>query len=97
MVSQSTRVLRQVESIGLDYYYYYTCQNQTHLIYMVRCLCDANYVGQTTQTMRKRHLGHRAEIRAGADGLGRHFKKHGVGLDLKNEEVFENNNMKFLN
>ena len=61
---------------------------------MVRCLCDANYVGQTTQTMRKRHLGHRAEIRAGADGLGRHFKKHGVGLDLKNEIVFENNNMK---
>ena len=44
--------------------------------------------------MRKRHLGHRGEIRAGADGLGRHFKEHGVGLDLRNEDVFENNIMK---
>ena len=51
-------------------------------------------MGQTTQTMRKRHLGHRGEIRAGADGLGRHFKEHGVGLDLKNEDVFENRIMK---
>ena len=62
---------------------HYTCQNQTHLVYLVKCrLCNVNYVGQTTQTMRKRHLGHRGEIRAGADGLGRHFKEHGVGLDL---------------
>ena len=74
---------------------HYTCQNQTHLVYLVRCgFCNANYVGQTIQTMRKRHLGHRAEIRAGSDGLGRHFKELGVGLNLKNEEVFESQIMK---
>ena len=44
--------------------------------------------------MRKRHLGHRAEIRLGSDGLGRHFKELGVGLNLKNEEVFESQIMK---
>jgi hypothetical protein len=32
--------------------------------------------------------------RAGADGLGRHFEEHSVGLDLRNEEVFENQIMK---
>ena len=48
--------------------------------------------------MRARHLGHRAEIRSGADGLGRHFlEKHGQGLNLKNEEVFEENIMKYFN
>ena len=45
--------------------------------------------------MRARHLGHRSEIRSGADGLGRHFlEKHGLGLNLKNEEIFEKNVMK---
>ena len=49
-----------------------------------------DYVGQTTQTMRKRHLGHRGEIRSGADGLGRHFlDKHGQGLNLKDDRTFE--------
>ena len=35
-------------------------------------------------------MGHRGEIRSGADGLGRHFLEcHGGGPDLKNEAVFE--------
>ena len=69
---------------------HYTCQNQTHLVYLVRCrLCNINYVGQTTRTMRQRHLGHRSEIRSGADGLGRHFRDHGKDLNLKNENIFE--------
>ena len=76
---------------------HYTCENHTNVIYLVRCrLCNVNYVGQTTRTMRQRHLGHRAEIRAGADGLGRHFLEHGNGLDLKKEEIFENNVMKYF-
>ena len=51
----------------------YTCES-TDFIYFVRCdLCSMDYIGQTTQSMKKRHLGHRAEIRSGADGLGKHF------------------------
>ena len=69
---------------------HYTCESHTHIIYLVKCrLCNVNYVGQSTRTMRQRHLGHRAEIRSGADGLGKHFRDHGAGLDLKNETVFE--------
>ena len=45
--------------------------------------------------MRARHLGHRSEIRSGADGIGRHFlDNHGQGLNLKNEDIFEENVMK---
>ena len=76
---------------------HYTCENHTHIVYLVKCrLCNVNYVGQTTKTMRQRHLGHRSEIRSGADGLGRHFKNHGAGLDLKNEKVFEDNIMQYF-
>ena len=40
-------------------------------------------------------MGHRGEIRSGADGLGKHFlEKHGQGFKLKNEEQFEENVMK---
>ena len=43
---------------------HYTCES-SHVIYLARCcLCNVDYVGQTTRTMRKRHLGHRADIRA---------------------------------
>ena len=45
--------------------------------------------------MRKRHLGHRAEIRAGVDEVGEHFKNmHGFGLNLKDDKIFEENIMK---
>ena len=45
--------------------------------------------------MRARNLGHRNEIRSGADGLGRHFlDKHGQGLDLNNDLIFEEKIMK---
>ena len=47
-----------------------------------------DYIGQSTWSMRARHLGHRGEIRSGADGLGRHFMAHGQGFDLKSDEVF---------
>ena len=48
-----------------------------------------DYVGQSTQSMRARHLGHRSEIWSGADGLGRHFLNHGNGFDLKSDNMFE--------
>ena len=44
--------------------------------------------------MRARHLGHRVEIRSGADGLGQHFLQHGQGFNLKDEIIFEENIMK---
>ena len=68
---------------------HYTCES-THLIYLVRCdLCSMDYIGQTTQSMRKRHLGHRAEIRSGADGLGKHFLSHSQNSNLKDDKIFE--------
>ena len=74
---------------------HYTCES-THLVYLVRCdLCNMDYVGQTTNTMKRRHLGHRSEIRSGADGVGRHFlENHGQGLNLKDENTFEEMVMK---
>ena len=45
--------------------------------------------------MRKRHLGHRAEIRAGVDREGEHFKNMpGFDLSLKDDTIFEENIMK---
>ena len=73
---------------------HYTCES-SHLVYLAHCsLCQMDYIGQTTQTMRKRHLGHRAEIRSGADGLGKHFLSHGLNLNLKNDMIFEEQVMK---
>ena len=76
---------------------HYTCEN-THIIYLGHCtLCNIDYIGQSIRSLRARHIGHRSEIRTGADGIGRHFlEKHGQGLDLKNEKIFEDNVMKCL-
>ena len=63
-------------------------------IFVKCCLCNINYVGQTTNKMRKRQIGHISEIRSGADGLGRNFQQHGAGLDLKREDSFEEYVMK---
>ena len=74
---------------------HYTCES-THVIYLAQCtLCNVDYIGQTTRQMRKRHLGHRAEVRAGVDGLGEHFlNTHGVGLNLKDDRIFEDSVMR---
>ena len=55
------------------------------VVYVVTCTtCKIQYVGQTTQEMRRRHYGHRSDIRNGVEGLGSHFRDvHGQGLDLK--------------
>ena len=57
------------------------------VVYVVTCTtCNIQYVGQTTQEIRKRHYGHRSDIRNGVAGLGSHFRDmHGQGLDLKLE------------
>ena len=58
------------------------------VVYVVTCTtCNIQYVGQTTQEMRKRHYGHRSEVRSGMAGLGSHFHDmHGMGLDLKKDQ-----------
>jgi hypothetical protein len=55
-----------------------------------------DYIGQTTQTMRRRHLGRQGEIRSGSDGLGKHLLSHGQNFELKNERIFEENLMKYF-
>ena len=68
------------------------------LLFLAHCsLCSVDYIGQTTRSMWARHIGHRSEIRSGADGLGRHFlDKHSQGFDMKQEHLFEERVMKNL-
>ena len=47
----------------------YTCKS-SNCIYLVTCgICDKQYVGKTTMSMRKRHKKHRYEIKNNASGL----------------------------
>ena len=74
---------------------HYTCESSC-IIYIAQCnLCNQDYMGQSTRTMRARHLGHRSKIRSGAYGLNRNcLEKHGQGFNLKDEKLFEENVMK---
>ena len=66
------------------YYIKFNCKS-SWIIYLATCLaCKSDYVGQTWQKrgLSGRHLGHRAECKAGTGGLGSHFKeKHGGSTD----------------
>ena len=77
----------KVSKTGREYQIkrHYTCLS-THVVYLATCgLCHSQYVGQTTMEMRKRHYGHRDEIKRQSDGIGEHFHHHAIemGLDLK--------------
>jgi tripartite motif-containing protein 2/3 len=65
----------------------YTCKS-SWVIYLVTCQAyNIQYVGQTTQELRKSHYGHLSDVRNGTAGLGKHFKEcHGQGKDLKVNE-----------
>ena len=70
---------------------HYTCLS-TNVVYLVTCqICWSQYVGQTTQELRKRHYGHRDEVKRHSDGVGEHFHAHAVelGLDLKSSKDME--------
>ena len=70
---------------------HYTCLS-THVVYLVTChICNSQYVGQTTKEMRRRHYGHRDEVKRASDGVGEHFNLHAVelGLDLKSSKDME--------
>ena len=72
---------------------HYTCQT-TFCVYLATSeLCQAQYVGQTTRTLQKRHYGHRSEVKTAADGLGEHFHMHaaqmGLNLNTQMEEIMQ--------
>ena len=49
---------------------HYTCAT-SHCIYLVDCKkCQAQYIGQTRQSMSKRHYRHRQEVKVGIDWFG---------------------------
>ena len=62
------------------------------MVYLSTCgICSSQYVGQTTMEMRRRHYGHRDEVKRGSDGIGEHFHKHAqeMRLDLRKGDDFE--------
>ena len=66
---------------------HYTCQS-VFCIYVLTCvICKAQYTGQTTQTVQKRHYGHRSEVKRCEEGMGEHFHNHAVqmGIDLNSQ------------
>ena len=72
---------------------HYTCAT-ANCIYLGECIkCPAQYTGQTTHLMQKRHYGHRQEVKGGIDGLGSHFKKHalemGLNVDKDMDKIME--------
>ena len=72
---------------------YYTCKS-SNCIYLVTCgICDKQYVGRTTMSMRKRHKKHRYDIRNNIDGLGAHFFKHSeemkINMNINIEEIMQ--------
>ena len=59
--------------------------------YTIFCIyvlnCQALYTGWTTQTVQKRHYGHRSEMKHCEEGMGAHFHDHSVqmGIDLNSQ------------
>ena len=71
----------------------YTCKS-SNCIYLVTCgICDKQYVGKTTMSMRKRHQLHRRDIKANIGGLGAHFFKHAeemkININTNMEEIIQ--------
>ena len=76
---------------------YYTC-NTSNCIYLVTCgICNVQYVGKTTRSMRERHGDHRAKIKNNICGLGAHFSKHaeemGIDMNTNMEEIMKHLNL----
>ena len=91
MEDNQTKV--KISKTGREYIIrrHYTCLD-THVVYVATCLlCQCQYVGQTTKEMRRRHYGHRDEIKRRSDGIGEHFNDHAIqlGLDLKKSRDME--------
>ena len=71
----------------VQHHYIITCQT-TYCVYLATChFCQAQYIGQTTRTMQKRHYGPWSEVKTAADCLGEHFHQHAgeLGFDVKTD------------
>ena len=71
----------------------YTCKTN-NCIYLVTCgICEEQYVGKTTKSMRKRHVQHRCDIKNNRSGLGSHFFRHAekmrINMDTNMEDIME--------
>ena len=78
----------------------YTCET-SNCIYLVTCgICDAQYIGKTTMSMRTRHQCHRGEIKRNENGLGTHFSKHAeemeIDMDTNMEEIMQHFNLTII-
>ena len=76
------------------------CQS-SYIIYLGTCQkCSGQYVGKSTQPFRKRHSGHKQEIKNQIGGLGQHYGgARGCGyenLRMKIIEQVEQGNSDFL-
>ena len=71
----------------------YTCKTN-NCIYLVTCgICEEQYVGKTTKSMKKRHGEHRSDIKTNRFGLGMHFFRHaekmGINMDTNMEDIMQ--------
>jgi hypothetical protein len=56
-----------------------TCDS-SYIVYLATCRkCKGQYVGKSTQTFKKRHSGHKQEIKNKIGGLGHHYGGNGCG------------------
>ena len=78
----------------------YTCKTN-NCIYLVTCgICEEQYVGKTTTSMRKRHGFHRSDIKTNQCGLGMHFFRHaekmGINMDTNMEDIMQYFNLSII-
>ena len=78
----------------------YTCKTN-NCIYLVTCgICEEQYVGKTTMSMKKRHEDHRSDIKTNRYGLGTHFFKHaekmGINMDTNMEDIMQYFNLSII-
>ena len=75
------------EKYKIDGYYTYKTHN---CVYLVTCgICNMQYVGKTTKSMRERHEQHRKDIKVNRFGLGTNFFKHAEEMGINMNIILE--------
>jgi ribosomal protein L31 len=67
-----------------------TCDS-TYTVYLATCKkCHGQYVGKSTQTFKKRHSGHKQEVKNRIGGLGGHYGgSSGCGYDHLSVQIID--------
>ena len=67
-----------------------TC-NSSYIVYLATCLkCDGQYVGKSSQLFKRRHSGHKQEVKNCYGGLGQHYGgPHGCGYDNFSVQIID--------